>query len=136
MKTLQLFSDKFAISLSMLCTVHCLVLPLMVTLLPGLSTLNLTDERFHVWMLMAVLPTSIYALTMGCQQHQRYHVLVPGVVGLVLLVSGLFVGPYWGELAEKGFTVLGAVCLASGHLWNYQLCTAHASECACPCAES
>lgn len=136
MKTLQLFSDKFAISLSMLCTIHCLALPLMVTLLPGLSALNLTDERFHVWMLLAVIPTSLYALTMGCQQHQRYHVLIPGVTGLLLLISGLFVGQYWGEWVEKSFTVLGAVCLASGHLWNYHLCTTETADCAGQCAES
>lgn len=136
MKAIQLLSDKFAIGLSMLCTVHCLLLPLVVTLLPNLSALNLTDERFHIWMIAAVLPSSIYALSMGCKQHQRHSVLVLGIIGLLLLISGLFVGQFLGEWAEKFFTVIGAITLASVHLWNYQLCTAQDQNCACPCAES
>lgn len=133
MKALQLFSDKFAIGLSMLCTMHCLLLPLIVALLPSLTALNLTDERFHFWMLAAALPISLYALTMGCQQHQHYRVLLLGGLGLMLLVLGVFVGPVYGEVWEKGLTVLGASLVASGHLWNYQLC--QQAQCACPTAE-
>jgi len=96
MKALQLISDKFAIGLSMLCTIHCLLLPLMVAVLPSVMAFDLTGERFHIWMLVAVLPISIYALTIGCKEHQRLGVFILVGIGLLLLVSGLFAEAFYG----------------------------------------
>ena len=74
-------------------------------------------------MLIAVLPVSAYALTMGCKKHQRYRLLFVGGVGLSILVFAAYAGhDVLGETGEKAFTVLGTTILALGHLWNYRLC--------------
>ena len=70
MKTVQEYTDKFAIGLSMLCAIHCLLLPLLLVALPSISALQIENEAFHFWMLAAVIPTSLYALSMGCKKHQ------------------------------------------------------------------
>ena len=86
MKQLQIIADKTAISLSVICTLHCLVLPFVVVMLPALAALNLQDETFHLWMVIAVIPISLLALTMGCKKHRDYRVPFLGVTGLSLLI--------------------------------------------------
>ncbi|WP_049722375.1 MerC domain-containing protein [Gilvimarinus polysaccharolyticus] len=134
MKTAQIVTDKLAISLSMACAIHCLALPLILALLPSLAALQLNHETFHIWMLAAVIPTSIYALTLGCKQHRRTRVLVLGAIGLTSLVLAIALGEARiGEFGEKALTLLGATFVATGHLINYRLCRAvKVNECACP----
>ena len=125
-------SDKTAISLSLLCTMHCLVLPLLAVLLPSISALPLTDEIFHVWMVIAVIPISTYALTMGCKNHKRYQIILIGSIGLLVLCVVAFFGhDLLGEELEKAFTVIGAIIIATAHIWNYRLCQLQ-NMCACP----
>ena len=101
-------------------------------MLPSLAALQYDDEAFHVWMVLAVIPTSVYALTMGCKQHKRYRLLIMGLVGLLLLLSAVLPGEHLiGEFQEKALTVTGAAIIALGHYWNYRLCR-HEDYCACP----
>lgn len=127
MRTIQIFTDKMAISLSLLCAIHCLVFPLVIVLLPSIAALQLNDEAFHVWMLLAVIPTSIYALTVGCKQHKHYRVLTLGLLGLLLLVLAVILGGVW----EKALTLIGAGIIVLGHYRNYRLCQ-HEENCECP----
>lgn len=112
MINLQPISDKFAISLSVLCTLHCLLIPSAVILLPSLTALHLEDEIFHIWMIVAVIPVSGYALTMGCNQHKNFRVMIVGLIGLILLVLSAILGhDILTESLEKVLTVVGAFFL-------------------------
>ena len=131
MDNIQTYTDKIAISLSLLCALHCLALPIAIVILPSIAALPLADEAFHVWMVIAVIPISIYALTIGCKKHQRYRVVFLGVIGLFFLAFAAFLSEaYLNELWEKIFTVIGATIIALGHYWNYQLCQKQ-NECCC-----
>ena len=126
------FTDKMAMSLSLLCALHCLVSPLIIMMLPTLAALQFDGEAFHLWMVLAVIPTSVYALTMGCKQHKRYRLLIMGLVGLLFLLSAVLAGEaVIGEFLEKILTVTGAAIIALGHYRNYCLCR-HEDYCACP----
>ncbi len=132
MVNLQSITDKAAISLSLLCTIHCLVLPLIAVLLPSLVAIPLEDEIFHIWMVVAVVPISTYALTMGCKNHKRYQILLIGGLGLFILCTVAFFGhDLLGEELEKVFTAVGAMIIAIAHIWNYRLCQ-HQQMCECP----
>lgn len=128
----QAFTDKMAISLSLLCALHCLVSPLIIVMLPSLAALQFDGEAFHVWMVLAVIPTSVYALTMGCKQHKRYRLLGLGLFGLLFLLSAVLLGEdLISDFWEKALTVTGAATIALGHYRNYRLCQ-HQEFCACP----
>ena len=130
MKNIQALADKAAITLSFICTIHCLALPLAVVLLPALAVLNLEDEASHLWMLAAVVPTSLYALTMGCKKHKDYSVMPFGIIGLVILVAVPFLGhDLLGESGESISTTIGGLIIAGGHLINHRLC--RRSDCQC-----
>lgn len=134
MNTTQAVTDKLAIGLSLGCAIHCLFLPILLVLLPSMAVLQLDNEAFHFWMLVAVIPTSIYALTLGCKQHKRYRLLILGFIGLALLILALALGEERiGEAGEKILTVIGASFVAFGHWFNYRLCRAQKHEdCGCP----
>ena len=126
------FTDKMAMSLSLLCALHCLVSPLIIVMLPSLAALQFDGEAFHLWMVLAVIPTSIYALTMGCKQHKRYRLLGLGLLGLLFLLSAVLAGEELiGDFWEKALTVIGAAIIALGHYRNYRLCRRQ-EFCACP----
>jgi len=132
MKNTVALSDVLAISLSLLCTIHCLALPLAVVMLPSLAIFPLEDEAFHFWMVMAVIPTSAYALTIGCRKHKHYRLLFLGSIGLAILIASAFLGhDLLGEKWEKIFTVIGAGIIALGHLLNYRLCLHQEKKCQC-----
>ena len=132
MKTLQVLTDKTAIGLSLLCTIHCLALPVLLVALPSMTALNLENEAFHLWMLAAVIPTSAYALTMGCREHKRYQLLPVGLLGMVCLVLAIVIGEaIESESIEKMLTFIGASIIALGHIKNYKLCR-HSERCQCP----
>lgn len=132
MKNIQIFTDKTAIGLSVLCAVHCLAFPLLVVVLPSVGAMQFDNEAFHIWMLVIVIPTSLYALIFGCKRHSRYGLLAFGVIGLSCLIMALTLSEaILGEWGEKILTLFGAILLVIGHYRNYRLCLAHDAQCAC-----
>lgn len=126
MKTVQEFADKFSVGLSILCAVHCLLLPILLVLLPSLTALQLQNEAFHFWMIVGVIPISIYALTVGCKKHQRYRLLLWGGSGLVLMVLAILLGhDLIGEYGEKVLTLVGASLVVFAHIGNFKRCQQH-----------
>ncbi|MBA6253305.1 MULTISPECIES: MerC domain-containing protein [unclassified Colwellia] len=123
MTTIKNLTDKLAIGLSITCAIHCLVMPIMLVLLPSVAVLQLNNEAFHLWMIVAVVPISIYALFMGCRRHEHYRLLVIGSLGLVFLVLAVVLGDSpLGEFWEKALTLSGAMIIAYGHYQNFNLC--------------
>lgn len=116
-------ADKTAIFLSVLCSLHCLVTPVALVMMPSLVGLGLEDEAFHLWMVVAVVPLSLFALTMGCRKHGNPSVLLLGLIGLAVLCSPFIIGhETLGEWGERGLTLLGATIIALSHFRNFALC--------------
>jgi len=125
------FSDKVAITLSSLCIAHCLIFPILVTLIPSFSGLGLNTETFHFWMVVSVIPTSIYALSLGCKMHNQTSIFIIGVVGLSCLVIAYVLGAgLLSEMGEKSLTTLGALIISYAHIKNFTLCQHH-DKCGC-----
>ena len=130
MNYFQPISDKAAIGFSLLCALHCFALPVSVVLFPSLASLPLDNEAFHRWMLAVVIPASAYALTLGCKQHKRHRIFVLGFAGISSMLAAVIVGETYGELWEKGLTVVGAGMITCAHYRNYQLCQ-NPGDCSC-----
>jgi len=123
-------SDKTAISLSILCALHCLALPVLVVMLPSLTAWNLASEEAHLWLLVAVIPISVYALTMGCRKHRQFNIMFLGLIGLALLIIAAWLGhDILGEIGEKTILTIGAAVIALSHLLNQRQCRRVSCEC-------
>jgi len=109
--------------MSVICAIHCAVLPVLLALFPTLLALPVDDHHFHQLMVWLVLPSSIVAVSLGCKQHQDSFVLIGAALGLLILVLTAFFGhDVLGEVGEKVATLVGAIILAAVHWRNYSLC--------------
>ena len=137
-------TDKFSICLSMCCILHCLALPVLIVLLPSISSLWINDEIVHVYLVLLAIPISLFAMVKSLKVHNNYKCISLAVIGLLLLIVAIFmhdIGSFFGEqghseeqghgdehghdehhgiggLLEKIFTVLGALVLVGAHILN------------------
>ncbi|MEM1110273.1 MAG: MerC domain-containing protein [Pseudomonadota bacterium] len=119
-------ADKVAIGLSLLCCAHCLFVPLALAFAPALVSFGLADEGFHLWLVFAVIPISVIALSWGCRTHRSLSVIATGLLGLAILCTPLLLGhEVVGEWGERLLTVAGALLIAFSHLKNFRLCQSH-----------
>ena len=115
--------DGMAVILSGTCMLHCLVLPLLVTLFPIVQGSLLEEKYFHLIMLVFILPTSLVALTVGCRRHRDTLTIVLGAIGLSTLAITAFWGhELFGLSGERVVTTLGGLVLASAHIQNFRCC--------------
>lgn len=109
--------DWAAVGLSALCLVHCLALPLIVAGVPLLA--QFSEGHLHAQMLVVVLPLSIVALGLGFNRHRNTRIVAAGTVGMLTLVIGATVAhSQLGLMADRAFTVVGALVLAGAHYFN------------------
>ncbi len=112
--------DKAAVALSGLCLLHCLLLPIIITLLPFLD--QFSDRHLHAEILIIVLPLSLIALTIGFRRHADKRVVGLGFAGLLLLLVGATLAhSLYGVVADRTLTITGSVILALAHYRNSRL---------------
>lgn len=116
--------DGAAVGLSGLCLLHCLALPLAVGALPAL--LPFVDGHLHAQMLIIVVPLSIVAIGIGYSRHRNSRIVIGAATGLLLLIIGASVAHNaLGIVADRAFTISGAIVLAVAHFYNGLLSRRH-----------
>jgi len=131
MKTVtQLYLDRFAIGLSVICAVHCLAVPVLLILFPSImASFHLDDHIFHELLLWLAIPSSAIAVFLGCKRHKDRRVFISAGVGLGLLTAtALFGHDALDETGEKMATLLAGSILAYAHMRNYSLCREDSCE--------
>ena len=124
LKHARTFSDKAAILISTACTVHCLVIPIVVVAFPVLASTLFGDAGFHTILLWFILPTSLIALGLGCRSHKDLRVIVYGFIGLGFVLAAALVGhSILSEFGERGVTMAGSAFLILSHVRNQRLCS-------------
>ena len=117
------YMDTAAVVLSGVCVLHCLALPIALTILPIVNVSLLDESTFHLIMMAVILPISIIALSIGCRQHKDKLTLVLGSAGLMLLtITALFGHDLLGLSGERIVTSIGGLILAAAHIQNYRCC--------------
>lgn len=131
MATISRGLDAAAVVLSGICVVHCIAVPLALTLVPLFAISLGTDQHFHGLMLGIALPISVLALGLGTWRHRRGLILGTGFAAMALLAFA----STWGHAhldvyRESALMLVASVALAMVHLWNYRSvyrCTRHDS---------
>lgn len=112
-------SDLIGVSLSALCLLHCLAVPLLLALLPALAGAWAEQEWVHQLLIVFAFLAVGAAMQRGLMVHQRWAPLMLALVGLGFLSASL-IAPE-GHWTEKLVTAIGALATASAHLWNHSL---------------
>ena len=125
MITYKRWWDKLGITLSLVCLVHCLALPLVIALLPLFAAQWMHASGFHMAMALALIPVAMLAVLPGLRMHGRRSVVAAMAAGLSLLSTAAFAGE---ELLTHewvvALTVAGGVILVAAHAVNLALCRA------------
>tara|TARA_B000000475_G_scaffold218309_1_gene181003 strand:+ start:102 stop:524 length:423 start_codon:yes stop_codon:yes gene_type:complete len=126
----QLRTDKWAMTLSFVCALHCLLVPSFFILTSGFFAISIDNEFIHYSILLFAVPISCYALISGYKNHNTLKFLISGFGGLFMLVFAvMFSGILYGEFGEKSITLLGSILVIYSHYKNYQTCKS--IDCSC-----
>ena len=118
----QLRSDKFAMSFSAICMVHCLFAPSLIILSYSSLALTLESELIHKAILLLTIPVSIFAISLGYKNHSNTSIIYTGIAGLTILISALLIRERIGENAELILTTIGSLMVIACHYRNYRIC--------------
>ena len=118
----QLTSDKFAISFSAICMIHCLFAPSLIILSYSSLALTLESELIHKAILLLTIPVSIFAISLGYKNHSNNSIIYTGIAGLTILISVLLIGESISANAELILTILGSLMVITCHYRNYNVC--------------
>ena len=108
--------DLYAAGLSTLCLLHCLALPLLVTLMP-LAALAAESELLHRILAAAAVPVSLRVVWKSLSVPGNRPFVGAALIGLSLLLLAAFVEAV--SAYEEPLTVTGGVLLCSAHLWHW-----------------
>ena len=130
MENIQATADKSAIALSVLCALHCLLMPAAIVLYPTTLGFLPDNESVHFALLFVVIPVSAYALIKGGKVHKSRKVFITGISGLLVLVVAVALGhDVLGEIGEKILTVLGSIIVIIAHAQNHFICRETDRDC-------
>ena len=123
-------SDKIAMTLSIICVVHCFFVPSFLILGAGYLSFAIDNEFVHKLIVLLAIPISIFALSIGYKNHKTTSFMPIAIFGLVLLILAVVLGAsVLGEAGEKMLTLPGSISLAYAHYKNYKTCKE--LDCAC-----
>ena len=111
--------DLVGACVSLVCAVHCLTIPLLVTVLPLAGAGVLLGGSLEILFIVASVVLAIVSLCWGFRRHRRWRVFVVLGAALTMIAVGRFLA---SETHELVFVFMGAMVLAAGHLLNRYLC--------------
>ena len=126
----QKISDKLSIGVSLLCVLHCLLFPSFLVIFSSFLSLTIDSELIHYVLLFIVVPISIFALTVGLKNHNNSLVFSTGLIGVISLISALFIDiSIFNFSGEILLTLIGSFLISTAHYKNYKLCNHMDCDC-------
>ncbi len=129
---MQKIIDNLGITISSVCAIHCLFLPMIFLIAPYSF---LASHEFHEALIYFILPCAFVAFVLGCRRHKDLLVGVMGTFGIVLLGSALLMHDVFHsdqhseEFTTILITVCGSILLVFSHLRNRKLCMQEEYSC-------
>jgi len=124
-------ADRFGATASLLCAVHCALLPLVIAVLPALGLGFLADHRFERIFIGFASALALTTLVVGFRRHQQFRAFWFLAPGICLLVAGIVVDFDHASFLHAGLVALGGTLVAFAHLTNLRLAHRHVHDAAC-----
>ncbi len=114
--------NKVGFWLSILCTIHCLSMPILISFLPYLGE-SFLSESAEIYLVIASAVLAIYLLLKDYRNHQN--ILPLFFLSIALIMNGL--GLFWVDASNEIFcNVIGALLMATAYWLNWN---AHRKAC-------
>jgi hypothetical protein len=131
--------DKAGMIASITCAIHCMIMPLVITLLPIFGLSLFATEEFEWILLMISAMLGITSLCFGFRKHKSFKAFSFLGIGLTFLVIGRLAHEHVSHFRVFTFDiyllflVAGAILVALSHWLNNKLCKScipcHSSGC-------
>ena len=124
--------DHLGATGSLLCALHCALLPLLIALLPSLGVSAWLGEGFEqVFVLFATL-FGLAVLVSSYRRHRAVRALGLLIPGLLVLWVGILYPPLHDSVLPHAITMtLGGALVAFAHLINLRLNHWHVHDASC-----
>ncbi|KAB7770129.1 MerC domain-containing protein [Xanthomonas maliensis] len=118
--------DRFGATGSLLCAVHCAVLPVALALAPSLGLSFWLSDGVELAIVVFVSLLGSFSLILGYRRHRALHALALLLPGLVLLWAGLLVDAlHHAAVPHAVVMTLGGSLVGIAHLVNLRLNHGH-----------
>ena len=112
--------DKVGIGASLLCAIHCALLPVLFTTLPLMGVELLENENLELGFILLSLIVGCFALYNGYKKHhQKILPICVFVAGIALL---LFASFWLEDNMETIVKIAGAAFVITAHILNWYNC--------------
>lgn len=116
--TASVLWDRFGIGVSTICAIHCLTLPVLISLMPVWSFAPILHEWAHPVFLIILAPVVYFAAR---RSHYDKTISSLLIVGFILILAAWILGHTWfGFWFETVVTIIGSLILIVGHWKNYR----------------
>lgn len=124
--TLTRIADRFGVTASSLCAIHCALLPAVVALLPALGLGFLAEQGFERGFIACASVLALTTVSIGFRRHRSARAFWFLIPGIGLLFVGGFVGfdhtaAAAGNLGHAIAVSLGGTLVASAHWINLRV---------------
>jgi hypothetical protein len=117
--------DRVGAAASLLCAVHCMLLPFVLAMLPLIGLEFLAGHTFErIFVACAAMLASTSLIT-AYRRHRKPHALFLMVPGILLLLFGIAVDLDVHVLLHTVSVVVGGLLVASAHITNLVLAHRH-----------
>jgi len=114
-------ADRLGVAGSLVCALHCALLPVGISLAPTLGALGVGVVDLDQAFVMFASALGIFTLSLGYRKHRALKALALLVPGLLMLWLGAFTTLHDHSLLHALLMTLGGLLIAAAHVANLRL---------------
>lgn len=124
--------DRIGAYGSVLCAVHCALMPVAIALLPSVGLAVLGSTAFEVGFVLFASLIGLFSLVWGYRRHRAMRALSLLLPGLLLLWTAVLYAPLHQSLVPHAVAMtLGGTLIGLAHLANLRLNHGHVHDAGC-----
>ncbi|MBM9913818.1 MULTISPECIES: MerC domain-containing protein [Stenotrophomonas] len=124
--------DRFGATGSMLCAVHCAVIPLLLAAAPSLGLSFWLSDGVEKALVVFVTLLGLFSLVWGYRRHGALRALAFLIPGLIALWAGVLYDPlHHNAVPHAVVMTLGGLLVGIAHLVNLRLNHGHVHDASC-----
>lgn len=124
--------DRLGAYGSLLCAIHCALLPVVIALLPALGLMSMGSDRFEQAFVVFATLLGLFSLIQGYRRHGVVRVLWLLIPGLSVLWLAVLYPPLHQSLVPHAIAMtLGGTLVGLAHVANLRLNHGHLHDASC-----
>ncbi|MGV8940900.1 MAG: MerC domain-containing protein [Lysobacter sp.] len=124
--------DRLGAYGSLLCAIHCALLPVVIALLPALGLMSMGSDRFEQAFVAFATLLGVFSLAQGYRRHGVVRALWLLIPGLSVLWLAVLYPPLHQSLVPHAIVMtLGGTLVGLAHVANLRLNHGHVHDASC-----